>query len=391
MRNTFPDRAELDKILLLPTPRRYTKANLNISTQRKDKNVSALPPNDKQQPVSLSYRDAGVDIDAGDALVERIKPYAKRTMRPEVMGGLGGFGALFQLDLRRYHQPVLVSGTDGVGTKLKLAIQMGKHDSIGIDLVAMSVNDVIVQGAEPLFFLDYYATGKLTVDTAADVIKGIAIGCEDAGCALIGGETAEMPGMYHDADYDLAGFCVGIVDKDKIINGSTIRAGDAVIGVGSSGPHSNGYSLIRKIISTSGADLSQPFANSTLGQVLLAPTRIYVKPLLQLFSQLQVKGLAHITGGGLLENIPRVLPENTVARIQATSWQRPAVFDWLQQNGNVTDNEMYRTFNCGIGMVVIVAAADASKVVQHFAACSMPAWQIGTITPGQGDAYVSMQ
>lgn len=353
--------------------------------------MSAHSPNDKQPPVSLSYRDAGVDIDAGDALVERIKPYAKRTLRPEVLGGLGGFGALFQLDLSRYRQPVLVSGTDGVGTKLKLAIQMNQHDSIGIDLVAMSVNDVIVQGAEPLFFLDYYATGKLTVDTAADVIKGIAAGCEDAGCALIGGETAEMPGMYHDADYDLAGFCVGIVDKDKIINGSTIRTGDAVIGVGSSGPHSNGYSLIRKIISSSGADLNQPFAGSSLGRILLAPTRIYVKPLLQLFGQLSVKGLAHITGGGLLENIPRVLPENTVASIQAKSWQRPAVFDWLQQHGNVTDTEMYRTFNCGIGMVVIVAAADASKVVQHFAACNMPAWQIGTITPGQGEAYVSMQ
>ena len=357
----------------------------------KDKNVSAHSPNDKQQPVSLSYRDAGVDIDAGDALVERIKPYAKRTLRPEVMGGLGGFGALFQLDLSHYRQPVLVSGTDGVGTKLKLAIQMAKHDSIGIDLVAMSVNDVIVQGAEPLFFLDYYATGKLTVDTAADVIKGIAAGCEDAGCALIGGETAEMPGMYHGADYDLAGFCVGIVEKDKIINGSTICAGDAVIGLGSSGPHSNGYSLIRKILSNSGADLNQPFADSSLGQILLAPTRIYVKPLLKLFNQVQVKGLAHITGGGLLENIPRVLPDNTVARIEAKSWQRPAVFDWLQQNGNVTDTEMHRTFNCGIGMVVIVAAADVKKVLQHFSASHMPAWQIGAITAGQGDAYVDMQ
>lgn len=348
-------------------------------------------PADKRPATSLSYRDAGVDIDAGDALVERIKPYAKRTMRPEVMADLGGFGALFRLDLTRYRKPVLVSGTDGVGTKLKLAIALGKHDTIGIDLVAMSVNDVIVQGAEPLFFLDYYATGKLAVDTAADVIKGIAAGCEDAGCALIGGETAEMPGMYAHEDYDLAGFCVGIVDEDKIINGSQVATGDAIIGLASSGPHSNGYSLIRKIIETVKADLSQPFDGRTLGEALLAPTRIYVKPLLSLFAKVPVNALAHITGGGLLENIPRVLPMHTVAELDGKSWKTPAVFDWLQSQGNVATREMHRTFNCGIGMVVVVAAQEVQTVLQHFKTLNLPAWQIGNIAAGSGEPVVNIR
>ena len=348
-------------------------------------------PSNTGPATALSYRDAGVDIDAGDALVDRIKPYAKRTLRPEVMADLGGFGALFKLDLTRFRKPVLVSGTDGVGTKLKLAIQLQKHDTIGIDLVAMSVNDVIVQGAEPLFFLDYYATGKLRVDTAADVIKGIAAGCEDAGCALIGGETAEMPGMYTQEDYDLAGFCVGIVDEDKIINGSQVKTGDAIIGIGSSGPHSNGYSLIRKIIEVSKADLHQAFDGSTLGAKLLAPTRIYVKPLLSLFNKVQVKALAHITGGGLLENIPRVLPHNTNADIDAKSWQRPAVFDWLQQQGNVASHEMHRTFNCGIGMAVVIAATDVKTVLEHLAANQLAAWQIGVISGGDGEPVVHIR
>jgi phosphoribosylformylglycinamidine cyclo-ligase len=348
-------------------------------------------PGTSAPATTLSYRDAGVDIDAGDALVERIKPYAKRTLRPEVMADLGGFGALFKLDLSRYRKPVLVSGTDGVGTKLKLAIQLRQHDTIGIDLVAMSVNDVIVQGAEPLFFLDYYATGKLHVDTAADVIKGIAVGCEAAGCALIGGETAEMPGMYAQEDYDLAGFCVGIVDEDRIINGRQVNSGDAIIGIASSGPHSNGYSLIRKIIEISKADLAAPFDGATLGAKLLAPTQIYVKPLLSLFSKVPVKALAHITGGGLLENIPRVLPHNTNAEIDAKAWQQPAVFDWLQRQGNVTLREMHRTFNCGIGMVVVVAANDVAAVLQHLTANQLSAWHIGMIAAGDGEPVVQIR
>ena len=349
------------------------------------------PPANPGPKKSLSYRDAGVDIDAGDALVDRIKPFAKRTMRPEVMADLGGFGALFKLDLSRFRKPVLVSGTDGVGTKLKLAIQLRKHDTIGIDLVAMSVNDVIVQGAEPLFFLDYYATGKLHVDTAADVIKGIAKGCEDAGCALIGGETAEMPGMYAQEDYDLAGFCVGIVDEDKIIDGRQVKVGDALIGIASSGPHSNGYSLIRKIIETVNADLQQPFDGSTLGEKLLAPTRIYVKPLLSLFNKVTVKSLAHITGGGLLENIPRVLPMNTVAAINAKAWTLPAVFEWLQRQGNVASQEMYRTFNCGIGMVIVVDPTAVQATLKHFESSGLAAWQIGHIAEGDGEPVVHIQ
>ncbi len=291
-----------------------------------------------------------MDIDAGNRLVDRIKPHAKRTQRPGVLGGLGGFGALFELPLDRYRQPILVSGTDGVGTKLKLALELNRHDTIGIDLVAMCVNDVLVVGAEPLFFLDYYATGKLDVDVAADVIKGIADGCEQAGAALVGGETAEMPGMYQDGDYDLAGFCVGVVEKAKIIDGSRIQPGDALLALASSGPHSNGYSLIRKILAVNDAKLDQPLADGRpLGEALLAPTRIYVKPVLKLLEALEVKAIAHITGGGLTENLPRVLPTGVKAIINPHSWQRPAIFHWLQQQGGVIETEMWRTFNCGVG------------------------------------------
>ncbi len=327
---------------------------------------------------SLSYRDAGVDIDAGDALVENIKPFAKRTMRPEVLGGLGGFGALFEIS-KKYKNPVLVSGTDGVGTKLKLAFMLDKHDTVGIDLVAMSVNDILVQGAEPLFFLDYFACGKLDVATATEVIKGIAAGCEQAGCALIGGETAEMPGMYPAGEYDLAGFAVGAAEKDKLINGSTIAAGDAVLGLASSGAHSNGYSLIRKIIERSGIDLNSDFHGRPLRDVVLAPTRIYVKPMLALMEQLPVKGMAHITGGGLLENIPRVLPENLTAVLRKNRWDMPPLFSWMQQEGNVAEKEMHRTFNCGIGMAVIVAAADAKRAMQLLRDAGETVWQIGSV------------
>ncbi|PKM44366.1 MAG: phosphoribosylformylglycinamidine cyclo-ligase [Gammaproteobacteria bacterium HGW-Gammaproteobacteria-1] len=348
--------------------------------------------NDKQHSgAGLSYRDAGVDIDAGDALVERIKPYAKRTTRPEVMGGLGGFGALFQVPLDRYKEPVLVSGTDGVGTKLKLAMQLHKHDTIGIDLVAMCVNDLVVQGAEPLFFLDYFATGHLEVDTAADVIKGIAEGCEQAGCALIGGETAEMPGMYHGGDYDLAGFAVGVVEKSKIIDGSKVQPGDALIGLASSGPHSNGYSLVRKVIEVSNAYLGEEFHGKTLGETLLAPTRIYIKPLLQLFAAVDVHALAHITGGGLIENIPRVLPENCRAVLNGNSWQRPPVFDWLQQKGNIAEREMHRVFNCGVGMVIAVAAADLEPSLELLRAAGENAWHLGSIDAANDGEQVEIR
>jgi phosphoribosylformylglycinamidine cyclo-ligase len=334
---------------------------------------------------SLSYKDAGVDIDAGDALVERIKDVAKRTRRPEVMSGLGGFGALCQLPTG-YKEPVLVSGTDGVGTKLKLAMDTGIHDSIGIDLVAMCVNDLLVTGAEPLFFLDYYATGKLNVDIASSVVTGIGAGCEQSGCALVGGETAEMPGMYEGEDYDLAGFCVGVVEKSGIIDGSSVRIGDALVGIGSSGPHSNGYSLIRKIIDHSGQALDSEFGDSTLGETLLAPTRIYVKPVLNIIKQFQVNALAHITGGGLLENIPRVLPRNTRAVIDSDSWQRPAIFDWLQEQGNVEAREMYRTFNCGIGMVMAVSAEQADSIVDMLHQHGETAMVIGRIEAGDDNA-----
>ena len=326
----------------------------------------------------LTYRDAGVDIDAGDALVERIKPFAKRTMRPEVLGGIGGFGALFEVS-KKFKEPVLVSGTDGVGTKLKLAFHLNKHDTVGQDLVAMSVNDILVQGAEPLFFLDYFACGKLHVDTATDVIKGIAHGCELAGCALIGGETAEMPSMYPDGEYDLAGFAVGAVEKSKIIDGSTIRAGDAVLGLASSGAHSNGYSLLRKIIERANPDMNADFHGRPLSDVLMAPTRIYVKPLLKLMEMLPVKGMAHITGGGLVENVPRVLPENVTAILDKSSWPLPPLFQWLQKEGQVADDEMHRVFNCGIGMAVVVAEADVQRAMEILDTAGETVYRIGRI------------
>ncbi|HEY9018415.1 phosphoribosylformylglycinamidine cyclo-ligase [Thiomicrospira sp.] len=328
---------------------------------------------------SLSYKDAGVDIDAGDALVDAIKPIAKATRRPEVMASLGGFGALFELPINKYKNPVLVSGTDGVGTKLRLAIDSGKHDQVGIDLVAMCVNDLIVQGAEPLFFLDYYATGKLDLYVAKDVIQGIGEGCQQAGCALIGGETAEMPGMYPVGDYDLAGFCVGIVEKEDLIDGSAVKSGDVLIGLASSGPHSNGYSLIRKIIEVSGENLNTDLNGQPLIDALMAPTRIYVKPLLELMKQVKVHALSHITGGGLVENIPRVLPDHTCAKIHTQSWQRPAVFDWLQEAGNVEYVEMHRTFNCGIGMVIAVDSKDQDKALELLAQLGETAQVIGEI------------
>jgi phosphoribosylformylglycinamidine cyclo-ligase len=337
---------------------------------------------DSEQKTSLSYRDAGVDIDAGNDLVEKIKPHAKRTLREGVLGGLGGFGALFEIPLDRYKKPVLVSGTDGVGTKLKLAMEMNRHDTIGIDLVAMCVNDIIVQGAEPLFFLDYYATGHLEVDVAADVVKGIAEGCVQAGAALSGGETAEMPGMYSEGDYDLAGFCVGVVDKDNMLDGSQVGSGDCLIGLASSGPHSNGYSLIRKVLEVSGASLSDSLGDKTLGDSLLEPTRIYVKALLDMLNKLPVHGLAHITGGGLTENLPRVMPKSTVARIDPRSWEMPEVFNWLQQNGNITNEEMWRTFNCGIGMVVILPETDAAAAIDLMKQHDIQAWKIGQIESG---------
>lgn len=327
---------------------------------------------------SLSYRDAGVDIDAGDALVNAIKPFAKRTMREGVLGGIGGFGALFEIS-KKYQNPVLVSGTDGVGTKLKLAFQLNRHDTVGIDLVAMSVNDILVQGAEPLFFLDYFSCGKLDVGTASRVIKGIASGCEQAGCALIGGETAEMPGMYPDGEYDLAGFAVGVAEKDQLIDGTKIVPGDVVIGLASSGIHSNGYSLVRRVIEVAKPDLDADFHGSSLADALMQPTRIYVKPLLKLMSVLEVKGMAHITGGGLVENIPRVLPDNVVAEIQKNAWEMPPLFSWLQQHGNVAEDEMHRVFNCGIGMVVIVAKENAEKTIALLRETGETVWQIGSI------------
>ena len=322
-------------------------------------------------PDPLSYRDAGVDIDAGDALVEAIKPFAKRTLRPEVMAGIGGFGALCSLPAK-YKSPVLVSGTDGVGTKLKLAFQFGRHDGVGVDLVAMSVNDVLVQGAEPLFFLDYYACGKLEPKIATLVIRGIARGCEDAGCALIGGETAEMPGMYPEGEYDLAGFCVGVVEKDRIINGKSIQPGDVILGLASSGAHSNGYSLIRKIIAN-----EKPDSNTV--DALMEPTRIYVKPILKLLGAVPVKGLAHITGGGLVGNVPRILPLGTNAAIYKVAWPRPQLFTWLQETGNVADAEMFKVFNCGIGMVLIVAKEHAQLATMLLKREGELVYEIGAI------------
>jgi phosphoribosylformylglycinamidine cyclo-ligase len=338
----------------------------------------------------ISYRDAGVDIDAGNALIERIKPIVAKTRRAGVVSGIGGFGALFELPLDRYRQPLLVSGSDGVGTKLKLAIDNDRHHTIGIDLVAMCANDIIVQGAEPLFFLDYYATGKLNVDVAADVIRGIAQGCEQAGAALIGGETAEMPGMYADEDYDLAGFCVGIVEKDRLIDGRAVQPGDILIGLPSSGPHSNGYSLIRKILKVTASATDARLEDKPLFDWLLAPTRIYVKPLLALLEQVEVHSLCHITGGGLPENLPRMLPDNTLARIEKSSWQWPAIFSWLQEQGQVETFEMYRTFNCGIGMVICLPATEITPCLTLLAEHGVDGWVLGSIEKAEGKPRVDL-
>ena len=331
---------------------------------------------------SISYKDAGVDIDAGDALVERIKPLARATMRPEVLTGIGGFGAVVEI-AKKFKEPVLISGTDGVGTKLKLAFMLDKHDTVGIDLVAMSVNDILVQGAEPLFFLDYFATGKLNIDTAEAVIRGIAEGCKQAGCALIGGETAEMPSMYPDGEYDLAGFAVGVAEKSKLIDGSTIKPGDVVLGLAASGCHSNGYSLVRKLLEVSGADLDADFHGRKFRDVLIEPTRIYVKPLLSLMQTLPVKGMAHITGGGLTGNIPRVLPDHCGVEIKRSAWNWGPLFDWLQATANIDNDEMYKTFNCGIGMVVVVAAEHAEAAMTHLQASGETVYTLGAVTPRQ--------
>ena len=341
------------------------------------------------QEKSLSYRDAGVNIDAGNEFVEKIKSSVASTNRPGVMGSLGGFGGLFELP-EGYKQPVLVSGTDGVGTKLKLAIDLNKHDTIGIDLVAMCVNDILVLGAEPLYFLDYYATGELNAEIAADVVEGIAEGCRQSNAALIGGETAEMPGMYGKGDYDLAGFCVGVVEKQKIIDGSKVKTGDVMIAIASSGPHSNGYSLVRKIIEVSDADINASFGNNgqTLSNALLAPTKIYVRAIHQLLESFDIHAMAHITGGGLLENIPRVLPESAQAVVDTSSWQLPDVFQWLQKNGNVKINEMYRTFNCGVGMVLITSADDAEGIIAMLEQNNETAWQLGVIESGDNEQVI---
>ena len=344
------------------------------------------------KPHSYTYRDAGVDIDAGDALIERIKPMVKRTMRPEVLAGIGGFGAMVELPLGRYRRPVLVSGTDGVGTKLKLAIQTGRHDSIGIDLVAMCVNDVIVQGAEPLFFLDYYATGRLDVDIATQVIAGIVEGCAQAGAALVGGETAEMPGMYAGGDYDLAGFCVGVVEKEAIIDGTRVQPGDAVIGLASSGPHSNGYSLIRKLIDVAQASDATQLAGESLFELLLRPTRIYVKSLLALMRVMPVHALAHITGGGLSENIPRSLRAGLEVVLERRAWPRQPVFEWLARTGAIEEAQMHRTFNCGIGMIAIVEPQRADEAVRVLAEHGEHAQLLGEVRRGdRGVVIVSEQ
>lgn len=350
--------------------------NCTLALTLRELNLTVSDPTNSEN--RISYQQAGVDIDAGNRLVKKIAPFARRTLRPEVLGSIGGFGALFEIP-EKYHRPVLVSGTDGVGTKLKLAFQYARHKTIGIDLVAMSVNDILVQGAEPLFFLDYFACGKLNVETAAQVIQGIAQGCEQAGCALIGGETAEMPDMYPEGEYDLAGFAVGVVEKEQIIDGSTIKENDLILGLASSGPHANGFSLIRKILSqhTTHADIR--LGEVRLIDALLTPTRIYVKPLLSLITTLPVKGLAHITGGGLLENIPRILPDGVMAQLDRNSWTRPSLFDWLQQHGNVAEEEMQRVFNCGIGMAVIIAPEHAKAAIEVLHAHGETVCQIGEI------------
>ncbi len=342
-----------------------------------------MTPSTPSSP-GLTYRDAGVDIDAGNAVVERIKPLVRRTMRPEVLGGVGLFGGLFDLS-GRYLEPVLVSGTDGVGTKLILAKQLNRHDSIGQDLVAMCVNDVLVQGAEPLFFLDYFATGKLDVDTTVNVVAGIAKGCEIAGCALIGGETAEMPDMYPPGEYDLAGFTVGAVEKSKLIDSSRLRAGDVLIGIASSGPHSNGYSLVRRILERAGSPLDLDLGGVTLADALMAPTRIYVKPVLELLARHDIHAMAHVTGGALVEKIIRVVPQGLGLDIDTASWPLPAVFDWLQREGNVAREEMWRTFNCGIGYVLMVAPADAAAIGADLDRMGLAHWQIGQVVPAPGE------
>lgn len=331
-----------------------------------------------EQKQSLSYKDAGVDIDAGNALVENIKGAVKRTTRPEVMGGLGGFGSVCQIPTG-YKEPVMVAGTDGVGTKLRLAIDLKKHDTVGVDLVAMCVNDLIVQGAEPLFFLDYYATDKLDVDVASAVVSGIADGCVLSGCALVGGETAEMPGMYHAGDYDIAGFCVGIAEKSRLLDGSAVASGDQLIALGSSGAHSNGYSLIRKVLEVNNTDTNELLNGKSIGDHLIEPTKIYVKSVLALLKEVNVHALSHITGGGFWENIPRVLPESAQAIVDGDSWEWPEIFNWLQENGNITTHEMYRTFNCGVGMIIVVPAEDLAKSIEILESNGEKAWHIGAI------------
>ena len=330
---------------------------------------------------SLTYKDSGVDITKGNQLIEKIKPIAKSTLRPGVLGGLGGFGAMFEIPLEKYKNPVLISGTDGVGTKLKVAEMLNKHDTIGIDLVAMCVNDLIVQGAEPLFFLDYYATGSLNPEIATSVIEGIGEGCRQSGCSLIGGETAEMPGMYNGEEYDLAGFCVGIVDKNQVIDGSKVNEGDHIVALGSSGPHSNGYSLIRKVLEKSTPSSEQ--LNS-----LIEPTRIYVKSILSLANTLTVHAISHITGGGLLENIPRVLPNHLSAKLNSNSWSQPEIFEWLQKEGNIDSHEMYRVLNCGVGMVVIISKESSSQAIEHLSACGENAWLIGEVVHSKGEQVI---
>jgi phosphoribosylformylglycinamidine cyclo-ligase len=349
--------------------------------------VSKTPENNK--PQSLSYRDAGVDIDAGDAFIDVIKPVAKRTQREGCLSGLGGFGALFEIP-KNYSEPVLVSGTDGVGTKLKLAFDLDKHDTIGIDLVAMCVNDVLVQGAEPMFFLDYFATGKLTPEIAAQVVEGIGEGCIQSHAALIGGETAEMPGMYSEGEYDLAGFCVGAVEKSKIIDGSKVKAGDKLIGLASSGAHSNGYSLIRKVIDTYNVPLDTVIGGKILSEAVLAPTRIYVKPVLSLMNEIDVHALAHITGGGLPGNLNRVLPHDTHAVVRESTWQWPELFTWMMETANIDRAEMYRTFNCGVGMVLVVAAEDLEQSIALLNASGETAFELGEIQSGTADPQVKI-
>lgn len=339
----------------------------------------------------LTYRSAGVDMNAADDLIAAIKPIAEKTKRPGCLGGLGGFGALFEIPTDKYRHPILVSGTDGVGTKLKLAIGLNKHDTVGIDLVAMCANDILVHGAEPMFFLDYFATGKLDVNTAEQVIKGIGLGCEMAGAALVGGETAEMPGMYPDGEYDLAGFCVGAVEKNALIDGSKVTIGDVIVGLSSSGPHSNGYSLIRKIIDVHNIDLQESFENLSLGEVLLTPTHIYVKPILQLMASIPINAIAHITGGGLPGNVDRVLPKDSRAVIDTNSWQTPTIFSWLQEMGHIPAEEMFRTFNCGIGMVIIVHPEHAQTTLEMLSSSNLTAQIIGTIESHKGEPTVVIQ